>query len=69
MLYAGVLLKQTHGGILHQPFGVSAFLGDDPRKLRFLLRGENGLPSPSAYGKTSRVAGRGLLIGNTWQSC
>lgn len=33
----GIFLKQTQGGILHQPFGTDACVGGDLRKLRFLL--------------------------------
>ncbi len=37
---AGIFLQQTQRGVLHQPHGVSAFLGGDLRKLCFLLRSE-----------------------------
>jgi len=36
----GFLLKQAQRGIFHQALGVSARLGSDLRKLRFLLGGE-----------------------------
>ena len=35
-----IFLKQTQGGILHQSFGIGAFVGGDLSKLRFLFRGE-----------------------------
>jgi len=41
---AGVVLQQPQGGILHQLFRVGAAVISNLRKVRFLFRGENGLP-------------------------
>jgi hypothetical protein len=56
-----IFLKQTQGGILHEPLGDGAFLAGDLRKLRFLLGREMSflaftLPKRLVSGKRTAIA-------------